>query len=113
MKSPDQKVGALVAYYGRLLCNSLHDGDLLAILAQSLKLDATVLQCKQGVVLADAHVHAGVNVSTALTDQDVASQNKLTIAALDAQTLSHRVTAVTSGANALLMCEELQSDMKH
>ena len=52
-------------------------------------------------------------MGAALTNQDVASQHELTIAALDAQALGHGITAVPGGADALLMCEELKSDLKH
>ena len=61
------------------------DRDLLAVLAQPLKLDAAILQGKQGVVLADAHVDAGMDMGAALTNQDVASQHELTIAAMESR----------------------------
>jgi hypothetical protein len=54
-----------------------------------------------------------VDVGAALTDQDVAGQNELTVATLHAQTLSLGVAAVTGGANALLVGEELQTDIQH
>ena len=87
--------------------------NLLTILAQTLEADNTVGLGKQRVIAADTDVGAGVDVGAALADQDVAGQNELTVAALDAQALGLGVTAVTGGANALLMCEELKSDMKH
>ena len=70
------------------LLSDLHDRDLLTILAQALELHLARLQSKQGVVAALAHVHTGVDVGAALTDQDVAGQNKLTVCTLGAQTLS-------------------------
>ena len=54
-----------------------------------------------------------MDVGTALTDQDVAGQDELTVAPLDAQTLGHGVTAVPGGAHALFMGKELKSDVKH
>ena len=48
-----------------------------------------------------------------LTDQNVAGQHELTVAALHAQTLGLRVAAVPGGANALFMGEKLQTDIQH
>ena len=86
-KAPNGGPFGALGCTGKLLRDSLHDGDLLAVLAQPLKLDAAVLQGKQGIVLADAHVGAGMDVGAALTDQNVAGQNELPVAPLDAQTL--------------------------
>ena len=58
------------------LLSDLHDRDLLTILAQALELHLARLQSKQGVVAALAHVHTGVDVGAALTDQNVAGQAK-------------------------------------
>ena len=54
------------------LLGDLHDGDLLAVLAQALELDLAALEGEQGVVAALAHVHAGVDVGAPLADQNVA-----------------------------------------
>ena len=81
-KSPERRSVRGLGCTGKLLRDSLHDGDLLAVLTQPLKLDAAVLQGKQGIVLADAHVGAGMNVGAALTDQNVAGQNELPVAPL-------------------------------
>ena len=74
-------------------------------------LTRAVLQCKQGVVAADAHVGAGMDLGAALADQNVAGQDELTVAALHAQTLGLGVTAVLGGADALLMSEELNTEI--
>ena len=74
---------------------------LLTILAQALEAQHAVRGGEQGVVAADAHVHAGVNVGAALTDQDVAGLDKLTIRALGTQALGLGVTAVLGRAAAL------------
>ena len=105
--------GTCLLSVGKLLRDGLDDGDLLAVLAHPLELDAAVLQSEQRVVLADAHVGAGMDMGAALPDQDVAGQNELTVAPLDAQALGHGVTAVPGGTDALLMREELKSNMKH
>lgn len=86
-----------------ILLRNLQDGDFFAVLAKPLKLDGTVLQSEQCVVLALAHVGTGMDFGAALTDQDIASQYELTVAPLDTQTLGFRITTVTGGANALFM----------
>ena len=67
-------------------------------------MNAAVDQSEQGIVAADADALTRMDVGAALTDQDVAGQNVLTIAALDAETLGLGVTAVFRGAYALFMC---------
>ena len=89
------------------------DRDLLAVLAQALETDNTVSLGKEGIVGADAHVLAGVNVRAALTHQDVAGQNKLTVSTLGAQALGLGITAVLGGAHTFFMGEELQTDIQH
>ena len=89
------------------------DGAHLAVLAHTLELDLAVDQSEQGVVLADTDVVARMNVRASLTNEDVASQNELTVSALRAESLRLRITAVLGGAAAFLMCEELETHIKH
>ena len=67
----------------------------------------TVHGSEQSIVSALADVHTGMDVSAALTHQDVASLNELTIGALGAQALGVGITAVLGGAAALRVGEEL------
>ena len=60
------------------------DRDLLAVLAQALETDNTVSLGKEGIVGADAHVLAGVNVRAALAHQDIAGEHKLSVGTFDA-----------------------------
>ena len=92
---------------------SLVDGDLLAVLAHTLKTNSAVHLGEQSIVAAAANVHTGVNMGTALTNQNVAGQNVLTISTLGAQTLALGITAVLGGTNALLVGEELKTDVHH
>ena len=87
--------------------------DLLTILAQTLETDNTVSLGKEGIVGADTHVLAGVNVRAALTHQNVAGQNELTVSTLGAKALGLGVTAVLGGAHTFFMGEELQTDIQH
>ena len=56
------------------LLRDLHNGDLLAVLAQPLELDLAVLEGEQGVVAALAHVDAGVNMGCLLYTSDAADE---------------------------------------
>ena len=87
--------------------------NLLTILAQTLETDNTVSLGKEGIVGADAHVLAGVNVRAALTHQNVAGQNELTVSTLGAKALGLGVTAVLGGAHTFFMGEELQTNVQH
>ena len=89
------------------------NGALTAILALALELDGTVNQSKQGVILADTNVGAGMDVGASLTNQDVASQHELTVSTLPAQTLGLRVTTVLGGTAALVVSEELNTNLQH
>lgn len=75
LKRPDLRP----AFDGHLLCDFFVNRDLLAVLVHALKLHGAVDQSKQGVVLALAHIGAGVNLGSALSDKDVAGQDKLPI----------------------------------
>ena len=87
--------------------------NLLTILAQTLEADNTVGLGKEGIVGADAHILAGVNVRAALTHQDVAGQNELTVSALGAKALGLGITAVLGGAHTFFMGKELQRNVQH
>ena len=56
-------------------------------------MNAAIDQSEQGVIAADADALTRMDVGAALTDQDVAGQNKLTVAALDAEALGLGITA--------------------
>ena len=89
------------------------NGALTAILALALELDGTVNQSEQGVILADADIDTGMDVGASLADQDVAGQNELTVSALDTQALSLGITAVLGGTAALVVSEELNTNLQH
>lgn len=103
---------ATVLLSNQLLFDGI-DADLLLVAAQALEAHDAVFLGKQGVILADAHVEAGMDVGAALTHQDVASQNELTIGALRAQTLAFAVAAVAGGAHTFFMSEQLNVYFKH
>ena len=83
------------------------NGCLLAILAQTLEAQDTIDLGEQSVVGADAHVGAGMDMSAALANQNVAGEHELTVSALGAKALGLRVTAVLGGAHTFFMGEEL------
>ncbi len=59
---------------------------------------------EQGVIGADADVHAGAIRRAALTDQNVAREHILTAELLDAQSLGMRIAAVASTAASFFVC---------
>ena len=66
--------------------------------------NAAIDQSEQGVIAADADALTRMDVGAALTDQDVAGQNELTVAALDAEALGLGITTVLGRTYAFLMC---------
>lgn len=65
-----------------ILLLSLVDGDLLAILAHTLKTNSTIHLGEQGIIATATDILTGVNMRTALTNQNVSGENELTIGAL-------------------------------
>ena len=59
---------------------------------------------EQSVIVTAAHIVAGVEMSAALTDDDLAGLDELTAKTLNAQTLSIRIAAVAGGTKTLLVC---------
>ena len=57
-------------------------------------MNAAIDQSEQGVIAADANALTRMDVGAALTNQDVAGQNELTVAALDAEALGLGITTV-------------------
>ena len=98
-------------FYRRLLL-SVH-GALPAVLALALELDGAVNQSEQGIILTNANVDTGMDMGASLANQNVASQNELTVSALYTQTLGLGITAVLGGTAALVVSEELNTNLQH
>lgn len=94
-----------------LLCGVDADG-LLTQMA-GLETDYTIDLGEQSVILADTDVFAGMEVSAALTNQDIPGQHCLTICLLGSKTLAFAVSAVTGGTHSLFMGKKLQIHRKH
>src|SRR5690606_7468500 len=84
------------------------DADLLAGLAPPLKHHVPVDLGKQGVVLAQADVDAGMNARPPLAHEDAAGRHLLAAEPLDAQPLGDAVPSVLGAATALLGGKQLQ-----
>ena len=63
-------------------------------------------------VAALADIDAGVDMGAPPADQDVAGQDELTVTPLHTQTLGLGIAAVAGGADALLVGEELKTDVQ-
>ena len=61
-----------------------------------LKLNATVDESKQGIILTDTNVVTGMDGSSSLSDDDVAGNNCLSVSLLYAKALRLAITAVLS-----------------
>jgi hypothetical protein len=64
------------------------NANFLAILTLALECDDTINECIERIITAPSHIHAGVELRSALPHQDVASPNRLATIALNAKPLS-------------------------
>ena len=87
------------------------NADLLLALALVLKLNGSVNEGKQRVVLTNAYVLTGANCASALSDDDVACQNVLTVRLLHAKALGLTVTAVLGRTNTLLCAKNCKPNL--
>src|SRR2546430_414272 len=78
------------------------DADVARV-ALSLEADDAVDLREQGVVVAAAHVEAGLEARAALPHQDAAAGDELAAESLDAEHLRVRVPAVAGAADAFLV----------
>eukprot|EP01022_Parablepharisma_sp_SALTPOND_P018533 TRINITY_DN30366_c0_g1_i1.p1 TRINITY_DN30366_c0_g1~~TRINITY_DN30366_c0_g1_i1.p1 ORF type:complete len:133 (+),score=10.40 TRINITY_DN30366_c0_g1_i1:220-618(+) len=84
---------------------SLHRGHVdNSTTATGTKLDVAVAQGEQGIVTTTADPVTRVEVGAALTNNDLASVDKLTAETLHAETLGVGVTTVARGRRAFFMC---------
>jgi hypothetical protein len=78
-----------------------------------LKLNFSVDESEQSVILAAANVYAGMDVSASLTNNDVAGDYMLTVSSLNAKSLGLAVTTVLGRTYTFFMSKELQTDANH
>ena len=78
-----------------------------------LETDDAIDLGEQGIVLADAHVVARMEVRAALAHEDVAGEHELAVRTLGSEPLALAVTAVARGTDALFMCKQLQIHLEH
>lgn len=70
------------------------DADSAAII-RSLELDLTVDQCENRVVFSNSDVFARMKLGAALSNDDAAGTNDLTLKSLDAESIRIRIAAVS------------------
>ena len=63
------------------------NADPFAVFAYTLKFNSTVNKSKKGIVRSSADVVAGVDMCSALLNENVARENELTVGTLGSQTL--------------------------
>jgi len=81
-----------------------HADDLFATRTLEAELNLPAHLGKQSVVLADAHVSPRVNLSAALTNDDVAGRHYLAAVTLYAEPFRLRITAVPGTSARFLVC---------
>jgi len=81
-------------------CNNIDD----PATALGTELHSTLLECEQRVIATAPDTRTGMEVRTALTNDDLARTDNLTAETLDAEALRVRVTTVASGTRTLLVC---------
>ena len=72
-----------------------------------LKTNHAVYLGEERIVFSDTDVIAGMEMRSALANQDVARKNELTVSTLGSKTLRLAVTAVSGTADAFFMCKKL------
>ena len=79
-----------------MFCSNLLrvNGNLLAVLTQTLEANNALNLCEQGVVLTAANIHTRVDLGAALANQDVACRYGLTVCTLYTQSLGLGITTV-------------------
>ena len=87
-----------------LFCNGV-DRNLFAVSAYSFKLNGAVDKREKRIVFADAYVVAGLELRAALSNQNVACKNVLTVSALYAEHFGVAVSAVVGRTRSFLMSE--------
>ena len=84
-----------------------NDHNFLLAVGDVSELNNTVSKSKQSVITASANVLAGVDVSSSLSDKDVACSASLSVSSLYAQTLGFGISAVLGRAHTFFMCKKL------
>jgi len=83
------------------------NANLLLAACHVLELNSAVNKSEESVVRADTNVSTGMNLGSALSYENVAGNNCLTVSSLNAKTLGLGITTVLSRTYALFMSEEL------
>jgi len=86
-----------------------HADDLFVIRALEAEVNLSADLGKQSMVLTDSHVDPRVNLSTALTDDDVAGHYCLSAVTLHAKALRLRIATVSGTSPRFLVCHALPS----
>ena len=97
---------------GRRGFHGVH-ADLLLVAALALEAHDAVHLGVEGIVAADAHVQAGMDVGATLAHKDVAGEGELTVGALGPQPRALAVAAVSGGAPTFFMGEKLKIQLQH
>ena len=98
IKNPRAFLGSLLLRVGINACFFL-------VFAHSFIPNDAIYESEQGVVFADTYVRAGMNFRTSLTNENVASENCLTVATLHAKSFRFAISTVVRGTGTFFMSE--------
>ena len=85
----------------------LVNADTLLVASHVLETNHTVSECEKGIVLTATYVLTGVDMGSALSDNDIAGNYVCAVCLLNAETLGFAVTTVLGRTDTLFMCKEL------
>ena len=88
----------------QLLSDLFINRDLFAVLAHALELHFAVYESEQSVVLTLTNIGTRVDLSSALSDKDVAGEDKLSVGSLGTKTLRLAVATVLGRTHTFFMC---------
>ena len=89
------------------------DTNALLVVAVAFKLNNAALESEECVVGTDTNIGAGVYVGASLANDDVTSENALTVRSLNAESLRAAITAVLGRTYTFFMCKKLQAKSQH
>jgi len=81
--------------------------NLLSVATYALKLNLAVNKREQSIVRADTYVVSGVNMSSALSYENITSKHELTVCSLNTKSLGLGIATVLGRTHSLFMSEIL------
>lgn len=91
----------------------LINADALFFTGKVLKFHFSVAESEKRVIRAASHVNAGMNMSSALSHNNISGNNGLSVGLFNTETFGFAVATILGRANSLFMRKKLQTESKH